>query len=204
METFSTEGIILHTIDFKDYDKILSLFTPDHGLVKAILYRARAKGKTPVEPLVLGDFLLSPARGELLPCREMSVQNRYLSLRDHYHQLEAGCDLVQAILQSQMVEKPAPDLYKLLKYYLERLGLAKDPRALAASFRLKILNHEGLLNLDEEQHEGQLNRHFFPDELTLIAQLTNTRSFAELAERVVSPSLHQKVKDFFSFQLSQS
>ena len=220
MQPFSSEGIILHALNFKDYDKILTVFTPDHGIIKTIVHKASTKGKSPLEPLIHADFVLLKGRSEILKCQEISVKNRYLGLREHYLHLEAACDLIKAVQESQYPDKPALSLYQLLTYSLEKLTQAPHPFALTASFRLKILRHDGLLMLERRctvcqdtslgafhlfggesycsQHAPIHAQVFSPDEMQQLDVLIHCRSFGELAAQSIQKPFHDKVKDFFS------
>lgn len=150
MEIYKTEGIILQALPFQNYDQILSVFTFNEGLIKLILkgaYSSKKGNGAHTNPLTLAEFLFTKGRSELFLCRDVYPINSFLKLRQDLPSLEAACDLLQAILSSQLTHKPAPALYALLQAYLEKMPEAAHPPTLNSSFRLKILRHEGLLHL---------------------------------------------------------
>lgn len=151
METYCTEGIILHALKFKDYDQILTVFTASKGIIKLIFKGALSSknGKGALTaPLSHAEFIYSKKSSDLYFCKEITPIEQNLSLRKNISSLEAAFELIQIIHESQMPLKPAASLYNLLLHYLRKLAEVQNPKALTLSFRLKTLRYEGLLNLD--------------------------------------------------------
>lgn len=192
MQTRRTEGIILQATKFQDFDQIVTLFTPEEGILRFMVKGALNPklGKAALTaPLSRAEFIYSQGKSELYPCREISMLNSHLNLRENVLIMEAAFDFLQAIRATQLPHKAAPDLYKLLLIYLEKLPLIPDPKVLSTSFRLKTLRHEGLLNLSTTP--------FSEEERSFLDTLANSRSFNQLAALSVTPVLWQKVRRFF-------
>ena len=142
-----TEGIILRAVPFRDYDHILTLFTPEAGMMKLFVHGSRSKRRGMqglCTPLTKVEAIYRDKGGEIFSCQEMALIESYAHLRVELNRLEAACDLLHAVSCSQLAGKPAPRLYALLCFFLERLSQAVSPSALALCFRLKLLKHEGL------------------------------------------------------------
>ncbi len=221
MLELKTDGIILNAINFRDYDQILTVFTGDQGLLKFIVKRAHSKksGKGALTaPLTRAEFVYFKGRGEIYNCQELSSINQHLELRTKWDDLAAAGDMAKALLESQMPHKPAAILYELLHCYLSKIPSCTNPKALAASFRLKILRHDGLLHLTPtcsscgatltEQHiaEGQSYCHqhalqnavhFTADEMETVLLLTFSRSLAILAITPLTDDLQAKILQLF-------
>lgn len=147
MEKLRIAGIVVNAFAFQEYDRILTVFTPEEGLIKFIFKGAaslKKGGGGATAPLTEVELVYTKGKSELYSCREVSVLNHQLALRQNLKTLEAACEILQAIGATQMPGKTAPDLYRLLLTYLEKLPAAHDPATLSASFRLKTLRHEGL------------------------------------------------------------
>ncbi|MCB1112144.1 MAG: DNA repair protein RecO [Chlamydiales bacterium] len=143
------EGVILQSFPYQEYDRILTAFSLEEGIVKFIVKganREKKRGQAQTSPLSLVEFVYTTGQGELWQCKEITVKNMHLELRNSLASLEAGCDIAHALLSSQMIHKPAPKLYQLCTGYINRLSTAPNPQLLAASFRLKILRHDGLFS----------------------------------------------------------
>lgn len=188
MESYRSEGVVLHALPFRDFDQILTIFSKDEGIVKLMVKKASAT--TPMSQI---EFVYTKGRSEILKCQEVSVLNLHLNVRKSLPHLEAACDLLRAIQASQWAGRPAPDLYKLFVIYLNKIPNASNPYIYAASFRLKILKHEGLLN---ENITG-----FSQQDAEVLSSLAFCRSMSELANLTISSSLFQKIQTLFLEQL---
>lgn len=152
METRQTEGIIVKAFPFKDYDRILSLFTPHEGLIKLVYKGAfsskNGKGATS-EPLKKVEVSYLQKNSELYTCYELVPISSYALLRTCYSSLQAAGEMLNLVYKTQMPGKAAPALYALLDTYLGKLKGREVANNLSISFILKMLRHEGLLVLNE-------------------------------------------------------
>jgi DNA repair protein RecO (recombination protein O) len=198
MKDVRTEGVILRALDFQEHHQILTLFSPDCGIVKIItksFSKARLKKGDPrLSPLVQVDCLYAIGNHELCKCQEISIINPFLELRTSFSCLNTACQLAQSILQSQLGEKPAPLLYQLFISCLKKLPSLAHYDTLTSCFRLKILKHEGYI--------GDQISQFKPEEIKIANQLLNCRSFAELDALIPPLEFHEKVKSYFINQIS--
>ena len=104
MEVYRTEGIVLQSLNFQDYDRILTVFTRNEGIIKLIVKganRVKQRGGVVTAPLTHLEILYAKSRGELLKCSSLTLINANLDLRKNLSTLEAACEMTQAILSSQ-------------------------------------------------------------------------------------------------------
>lgn len=150
MEKLHTQGLITHALTFKEYDRIITLFTPNDGLIKVVIKGAfsqkQSQGAT-TTPLTRIELNCVRRQSELYSGSDIEVVDSNFALRSNLKTLESACDMLQTVTATQQPGKAAPDLYKLLGVYLQRLPQAEYPSTVAASFKLKLLRHEGLLEL---------------------------------------------------------
>jgi len=227
MQTYRTEGIILQALKFQDYDQILTIFTPGDGILKLMMKGAfsHKNGKgTLTAPLSRAEFIYTRGKGELYACREISMLNQHLNLRQTLALLEAALDLLQTVYRSQVAHKAAPDLYKLLVAYLEKMMLVPDPQVLASSYRLKVLRHDGFLHLGEKcsscqaplpvrfcsqgesfcrQHAPPGSLEFSAAEATTLELLAYAPTLSHLTAGQVSPELARKIRQLFEDLLAR-
>lgn len=151
MELFKAEGIVVKSIPYRNDDCILTLFTPLKGLMPLFLrngYKAKKHaGSGALSPLSVVEIIYTNGRGELYPCREISVVRHHLELRKNLSILQTACEILQLISRTQQPDKPAPELYQLLLLYLSKLPEITHPDVLASSFLLKLLRYEGVFPL---------------------------------------------------------
>lgn len=184
-----TEGVILHSIAYQDYDQILTVFTFDFGVIKLIVKGAnRPKHTSGGVPSLFTrvQCVFVQGRGDIGKCQELSVLQPYLKLRGTLAGLQAASDMAQALRNSQPAHHPNPHLYLLFVSYLGQLSRMKDPFFLAISFRLKMLYHEG----------------FYCGEAEEMKQLLTFRTYAEVQECVVSNNVRSEVLSLFQASFS--
>lgn len=192
------EGLVLRSIDFRDRQKILTLFTPTMGMISLIvkgINRKKSHLLTLTSPFTRGEYLFRISRSDLYTFQDGTPLATNNSLRENLNHIEAAILLSKALLKSQMPEKPAPALYKLTTTYLEHLPTFDDPTPLTASFLLKLLKHEGHLALDH------VSPSFTQNDWKVVSILSELRTIKKLKETSVSSSLHDKITSLFEKSL---
>lgn len=191
MQTYTSDGIILHAFNFRDFDQIVTAFTENQGLIKFIVKKGNLLKKgLKSSPFTKGQFVYTVGKSELYSLQEISVKDHYLDLRKNYTHLTLGCRFLKSILETQMLHKPAPLLYQLLIVYLGKIGSFSNLKSLEASFHVKILLHEGVLDVSEGSF-------FSANEHKVVLELAETSSFAHLETLVISNDLELKIKHLF-------
>jgi DNA repair protein RecO (recombination protein O) len=230
MEIYRTEGIVLQTLNFQDYDRILTVFSQNEGIIKLIVKganRVKQRGGVITAPLTHLEILYAKSKGELLKCHSLTLLNANLDLRKNLACLEAACEMTQAVLQSQFPNAPAPALYALLQAYLDKIPGMQDPNLLVASFYLKLLRHDGMLKItplgsvcsacglpltDQSLSGGEsyclkhapLNSLFFSEEeISYIILLGYCQTYQQLADITLSTEFLAKLNKFFTEHLHQ-
>jgi DNA repair protein RecO (recombination protein O) len=214
--TYTSEGIVLHTLKFRDYDQILTIFTCEEGIIKLLRHGAyRPKHKVWVEPTLRAEFIYEKGRSEIFRCREVSLLQQYLPLRNSLEQLNVTHALLKVIMVTQHPLAAAPALYQLLCAYLDKLCEADCiPLSLLCSFYLKLLHHEGHLpkvfhcstcqmplnSCYLQQGECFCAHHAPPlaiplshEELQMVAILLQSRSFAAIMSISLPVVLARKI-----------
>jgi DNA repair protein RecO (recombination protein O) len=139
-----TEGIVLRSIRYGEADRILHLYTPQHGRLSAIakgVRRARSRFGGRLEPFFRLDLVLYEGRSDLLTVTSAETVAGYPRLRQDAGALDVaarGCDAVGRLFDDG---DPHRGVYHLLANELALLDAepAKAGRANALAFRLKLL-----------------------------------------------------------------
>lgn len=216
------EGIVLKVIPFRDYDVILVVFTANAGLIKLLVKGARSpkRGLQSIcTPLIQVDVVYLERRGEIFFVHEISLKDPYSSLKERLLFLQIACEMLRAVEKSQMVGKPSPKLYKSLQVFLKHIPFFSPPEFLLGSFLLKILIHEGVLNLPLQCLECgeelfysayQAGPHWYceahressvvflpTEELHLFYRLASIVRMGEIVDLQPLPSFVHKLIDYF-------
>jgi len=140
-----TEAVVLRSIRYAEADRILHLYSSQHGRIGAIAKGARrpkSRFGGRLEPFFRLDLMLHEGRGELLTVTQVATVDGYPRLRASGAALTAGARACDAVLRLLDSAEPNPPAYNLLCRYL---ALLDDPAApagaslqTALSFRLKL------------------------------------------------------------------
>ncbi len=217
MALHKIEGIVLKSLQIKEHDRILTLMTKESGMVKLYCKASRNHGYL-TEALwsvfTKGEFVFALTEGELGFFREGTVLSQNLRLHDSYESLKSAYKINEALLRSQSLHKPAPLLYLFFDLTLEKLP-SFPSSLLLTTFFLKLLKHEGYLQLDrqctccvesyrlggelfckKEAPPGALL--FSESEEKLLSTLAEAPSFSTLASLSLPPSFSDKIALLFS------
>lgn len=138
---YKTEAIILKSWKFSEADRILTLYTPDHGKVRAIakgVSRPKSKLRGHVEPLTHSALMLSHGTNLDLISQGQTI-NSFVGLRDNlWH---TSC----ALYAAELVYRFTPDclenrpLFDLLASTLNTLCSVSDGEIIIRHFELHLL-----------------------------------------------------------------
>jgi DNA repair protein RecO (recombination protein O) len=145
-----TDAIVLRSIRYGEADRILHLYTPDHGRVSAIAKgarRARSRFGARLEPFFQIRSVLHQGRSELLTVTSVDTIATHAGLRDHAVTLDAAARACDAVTRLFETADPHPAVFTLLANELGLLssdpGNARPGNGLA--FRLKLLLAAGIV-----------------------------------------------------------
>lgn len=214
METIRTEGIILQSLPVKDWDLLIVALTKESGIVKFYYKYGQSKKRNRgalTSPLTCAEFVGRKGNSELVSLSEISVIDLHIELRKTIECLEYSCSWLKLVRSSQLPGKPVPELYQLLKTFLRTLPDFPEPSALHACFQLKLLRHEGLLELNSRcsicnapaafqagepfcaSHRSETAVPFNSEELEAMKILAFCRLLKEIETVQVSPSIFEKI-----------
>jgi DNA repair protein RecO (recombination protein O) len=172
-----------------------------------------------VTPLARGEYVYtSPQRG-LGKLHEATMLSYPRGLRESLACLEVGAQMSQALLRSQWEGKSAARIYLLFSYFLERLWEATTTDTIGATFLLKILSHEGILEEEAQcslcktplqepyrwkgecfcKKDAPAEAVFFTKlEEEKLNHLTHSRLFTEIASYPLEKKLLMKIEQLFA------
>lgn len=145
-----TEAIVLRSIRYGEADRVLHLYTPEHGRLGAIAKgarRARSRFGARLEPFFHVRAILREGRGDLYTVTGVDTVAAHPALRDHAQTLDAAARACDAVARLFETPDPHPEVFRLLANELALLSSdaahARPGNGLA--FRLKLLLAAGIL-----------------------------------------------------------
>jgi DNA repair protein RecO len=131
------EGVLLQIIPYLEESLIYKIFTPQAGLITVL-----AKSKGSAIPFCRAEWVVRRSRGDLYYLQESSLIDPHHHLRSSFPVISAAGAIATDLIRSQLPSTSATNLYLLLLACWTHL--AKNPEAIAFSFRLKLLQLEGV------------------------------------------------------------
>jgi DNA repair protein RecO (recombination protein O) len=148
--SLKTEAIVLRSIRYGEADRILHLYTPDHGRLSAIakgVRRARSRFGARLEPFFHIRAVLHEGRSELMTVTGADTIATHAPLRDHAATLDAAARACDAVTRLFETSDPHPEVFRLLANELALLS--GDPVHARAgnglAFRMKLLLAAGIV-----------------------------------------------------------
>lgn len=131
--TYKATGINLKSIPLGESDRLLTILTPEFGLIRAVApgarkYKSTLRGRSNL--FILNDLLL--VRGKSLDkiIQAESLES-FPSLGGDLGKLTVGQYLSELVLCQALADHPQPDLFALLREHLTRLDHRSPSMALA-------------------------------------------------------------------------
>ena len=139
-------AIVLRYANYRDNDRMLTLFSPTQGRIEA-LARGCRKPRSPIlnasEMFALGDFELYQ-KGAHLTVISANLIETFYPLRQDFDRLAVGTYLLGVAEGFVQPGIPAQELFMLLLHTLSRLTFTDQPwRPLVAGFLLHLSASEG-------------------------------------------------------------
>ncbi|MBN2058327.1 MAG: DNA repair protein RecO [Candidatus Saganbacteria bacterium] len=146
MAAYKARGISLKTAPFMEADKLVTLFTREHGKVRAIAKGARrvpSRFGGRVEPFTYADYLLAKGRN-LDIVSQCQVRETFQSLREDPEGLPSGLYMLKLVDAGTVEGQHHPELFDLLLDHLLKLKAGGPSRRLAKSFEREFVVIEGI------------------------------------------------------------
>ncbi|CCH65596.1 DNA recombination and repair protein RecO [Richelia intracellularis HM01] len=122
-KTYKVTGINLKTQDFGESDRIVTILTPELGLIRVVAPRARKhlstlRGRCGI--FVVNELLISRGRSIDRIAQAQTIAS-YPGLAENLGKLLAGQYLTELVLFQALSEQPQVEIYILLNEHLSRL-----------------------------------------------------------------------------------
>lgn len=141
-----TEAIVLQSIDYKDNDKILTLFSPSLGKITVVargVKKPKAKLSFAAQPFCFAEYVLA-SKGGRYTLTGAYLHESFFSLRYDIVRFYAACALAEICLSILYENETYEGLFIGLIEALKALALAEeDPAEAVVGFALIALRESG-------------------------------------------------------------
>jgi DNA repair protein RecO (recombination protein O) len=143
--SYQTEGVILKQTKLGEFDKIVTIYTPEFGKLKAVAKGAcRPKSKLGgnVEPLTHSLMLLAKGRNLDIVTQSQTI-NGFLALKSDLWRMACGLYILELIDSFTVEGGENRPLFDLLLDILNQLSEPDSNETVLRYFELHLLNHLG-------------------------------------------------------------
>lgn len=180
---FTDSGIILFRQEFREADRMVSLYTREHGRLNARLpgvLRAAGKLKAVSEPFACADYRFYVRRGGTVATITGSkINSIFPHIRQDLKRTTLAMHFCELIQRLTPLHQPSEAKYELLLAALTELELGEINSAFAAAFTLRLMTLAGfglerpVLKISAEfwrrMHEDELSSLVFSEPEDLLA-----------------------------------
>ncbi len=147
MQQTENTAIVLHTSNYREADKMLTLFSPARGRIDAVARGCR-RPKSPLlnsaQLFALGDYELYEKNGRYTVVSASMIET-FFPLREDYDRLVVGTYLLGLCAAVIQPAQPAQNLFMLLLHTLSRLTFTdQEWRPLLAGFLMHFTADQGV------------------------------------------------------------
>ena len=142
-----TPALVVRRADYSDYDRMVTLFSPDIGRIDAIARGCR-RPKSPlvnaVEPFTSGEFQLYERR-ERYTLEQCQISEDYYALRTDYEKLCHGVYWLKLLDAAILPNTPAPALFITTLRALAHLNWGElPPELVTMAFEMHFMALNGM------------------------------------------------------------
>lgn len=146
MASLITPALVIRHADYADYDRMVTLFTPEYGRIDAIARGCR-RSKSPlvnaVEPFTSGEYQLY-LRKDRYSIDHCQITDSFYELRTDYVRLMHGVYWLKLLDAALMPEVAAPQLFMITLRALAHLNYSDiPPELLTMAFEMHFLAQLG-------------------------------------------------------------
>ncbi|MGX8705584.1 MAG: DNA repair protein RecO [bacterium] len=140
-------ALVLRRSDYSDYDRMVTLFSPDMGRVDAIARGCR-RPKSPlvnaVEPFTRGEYQLFERQGRF-SIEQCQISENYYALRTDYDKLCHGAYWLRLLDAAVLPNTPARELFVMTLRALAHLNWGElPPEMVTMAFEMHFMALNGL------------------------------------------------------------
>jgi len=143
-----SEALVMRHIDYGETDRIVTLLTPEFGMIKGFARAARKSRKrfgVCLEPFSMILIQWRPGRNSLVSLQDAELVDARSSLRGDLQAFALACYGVELVEMLLHEGEPHPEIYQLLQAYLDYLSTNVDYPVARLLFELRLIKQLGYI-----------------------------------------------------------
>ena len=201
---FNDSALVLLRQDFRETDRIVAIYTYEHGRLNARLpgvSRSTGKLKALCEPLTLSDLRIYVKRGGVIgTVTGGKVRSVFPHIRQDLKRMTLAFHLCELMLRLTPLHQPSPEKFTLLASALTELDQGFLSPAIAPAFTLRLMTLAGfgldhpVLHISpifwQRMHEDKFSNLVFEDPEDLLALAKCNSIVHRFLDRYLTYPLH--------------
>jgi DNA repair protein RecO (recombination protein O) len=147
-ECVVTDALLLRAVDYRDSDRILTLFTAERGKLSAIARGAKSSRRRfpgALEPYTLIRVELETAKGELFALKRAEIVRVFPAVLSDLARMEVAASALMLLREAHAVHVPDAQAFVSALQFLTLLDHEPDPtRAALLAYAMRVLALAGL------------------------------------------------------------
>jgi DNA repair protein RecO (recombination protein O) len=147
-ESVVTDALLLRAVDYRDADRILTLFSAERGKLSAIARGAKSSRRRfagALEPYTLIKVELEPGKGELFTLKHAEIVRVFPALLGDLTRMEVAGAALMLLREAHAAHVPDVQAFVSTLQFLTLLEHEPDPaRAVLLAFAMRVLALAGL------------------------------------------------------------
>ena len=142
---YQTEAVVIKRTKLGEADRILTLYTPDYGKVRAVAKgsrRTNSKLGGHVELLTHSSLLLAKGRNLDIITQAQTI-NSFLPLKEDLRRMSCGLYISELIDSFTAEDEGNPQIFELLRETLDQLSHAQKSDTIVRYFEIHLLEFTG-------------------------------------------------------------
>ena len=135
------EGIVINTVDYRDYDKIITVFTKDRGKLQFSARGVRkinSKNRSSIDIFIYGEYLLSKGKAYYILNQGKTI-DAFRYLRTDLLKTAVAMTINMFLLNILYENNAQKEIFSLYLWTLKHLEKSRDPRMLLRYFLVKAI-----------------------------------------------------------------
>ncbi len=146
-EQIKVQAIVINKVDYKDNDRILTLFSPEKGRLTAAvrgIKKPSSKLRSSGELFVWGEYILKETKGGCI-VTAFDIIEDFHALREDFSALSAGAMMLRLCDKAIEEEQPSYEAFSLLVRCLNKLNSAYSPALVISVFLFRLVSIMGYM-----------------------------------------------------------
>ena len=144
--SITTSALVLRRADWRDYDRMVTLFTPEFGRVEAVVRSCR-RPKSPLmnaaEPFCAGEYQILKVR-DRYTVTQVRISDSFFEIRQDYDKLTHGAYWLRLLHEVVVEDEPNEALFQMALTALAYLAHSDLPLSLlTAMFEMQLWRMTG-------------------------------------------------------------